>query len=83
MEHLFDAFGKNNTYQPPSNTGITRASNECYAVSGFLRREMDSLDTALDGGNKEQFISCSTRERVLDRRRRRCSEPSRRRSTSR
>ena len=57
LEHLFDAFGKNNTYQPPSNTGITRASNECYAVSGFLRREMDSLDTALDGGNKEQFIS--------------------------
>ena len=57
LEHLLDAFGKNNTYQPSGTAGITRASNDCYAVCGFLRREMEALDTALDGGNREQVIS--------------------------
>lgn len=54
---MFDSFSKNNTYQPPSNTGITRASDECYAVTGWLKRHLEYTETALDGGNLEQYIS--------------------------
>lgn len=55
LDQLFDSFSKNNTYQPPSNTGITRASDECYAVTGWLKRHLEYTETALDGGNLEQY----------------------------
>ncbi len=62
LNQLFDCFGKNNTYQPPSNIGITRASDECYAVTGWLKRHLDYVETALDGGNREQYISLDITE---------------------
>ncbi|OAO15282.1 hypothetical protein AV274_3061 [Blastocystis sp. ATCC 50177/Nand II] len=33
---LFDVLAKENTYQPPSNVGITRASDVCYSAEAVL-----------------------------------------------
>lgn len=54
---LFDGLSKNSTYTPPANVGITRASDVCFAVTGWLKRHLESAHQALDGGNLEQYIS--------------------------
>ena len=54
---LFDGLSKNSTYTPPANVGITRASDVCFAVTGWLKRHLESANHALDGGNLEQYIS--------------------------
>ena len=54
---LFDGLSKNSTYTPPNNVGITRASDVCFAVTGWLKRHLESANHALDGGNLEQYIS--------------------------
>ena len=54
---LFDGLSKNSTYTPPNNVGITRASDVCFAVTGWLKRHLDNAHHALDGGNLEQYIS--------------------------
>lgn len=56
---LYDGFSKNSTYTPPLNVGITRASDVCFAVTGWLKRHLDYVKHVLDGGNLEQYISYS------------------------
>lgn len=58
---LYDGFSKNSTYTPPLNVGITRASDVCFAVTGWLKRHLDYVKHVLDGGNLEQYISYSLR----------------------
>lgn len=44
----------------------------CYSVTGWLKRHLEYIDSSLDGGNREQYISLLRVERGLNGRRRRC-----------
>lgn len=67
MSYLFEGYSRENVFQPPQNTSITRASGRyfnnsscldvCFSITGWLKKHVDIIKFALDGGNYLQYIS--------------------------
>lgn len=67
MSYLFEGYSRENVFQPPQNTSITRASGHChsngsyldvcFSITGWLKKHVEIIKFALDGGNYIQYIS--------------------------
>ncbi|KAK8798814.1 hypothetical protein WA158_007898 [Blastocystis sp. Blastoise] len=57
ISYLFSVYYKKNIFCPPENVGLTRASDTCYSITGFIKKHIKDISASLDGYNLNSYIS--------------------------